>query len=443
MKVFVAGATGVVGRRAVARLVAAGHEVTGVARSDEKAELLRSLGATPARVDLFDAGAVKEAVAGHDAVVNLTTHIPRVTAAAIPTAWKENDRIRNEVSRNLVDAAVAAGAPRVVQESITFQYADGGDAWIDEDAPIEGRVYASVIEAERNARRATDAVVLRFGAFYDADSHTTRDMIRVARLGRFGLPGAPDAYASFVATDDAAAAVVAALDAPPGTYNVVDDEPMTRAEVAAVLSDAIGRHVQPLPAISAKAAAGATAPLSRSQRVSNARFKAASGWTPSVPSLREGMPEVVREIERREAAVDRSPRLARVLLALLFVPALVMGAWAEFSPQSFYDDFPGLGLVWVSGDGPFNEHLVRDFGALNLALAVVLGAALWTRTRTMALTASAAYAVFAAPHLVYHLRHGDVLDGIQKASSLSSLAFAVVLSLAAAFIVRRGSTDAI
>src|SRR5688572_15245811 len=102
VKTFVAGATGVVGRRAVERLVAAGHDVTAVARTAEKADLVRALGARPVTVDLFDRDALVAAVAGHDVVVNLATHIPAFSQAALPGAWKENDRIRGEASRNLV-----------------------------------------------------------------------------------------------------------------------------------------------------------------------------------------------------------------------------------------------------------------------------------------------------------------------------------------------------
>src|SRR5580765_982765 len=110
MRVFVAGATGVLGRRAIPALVAAGHAVTAVVRSPAKAALARSLGATPVEVSLFDPDALRAAVAGHDAVCNLATHIPPLTRAADPRAWDENNRIRTDGSRNLVDAALAAGA---------------------------------------------------------------------------------------------------------------------------------------------------------------------------------------------------------------------------------------------------------------------------------------------------------------------------------------------
>lgn len=101
MRVFVAGATGVAGKEAVRELVSAGHVVTGVARSAEKALLLERFGARPVAIDLFEATAVKRAISHHEAVVNVTTHIPPFNRTAVPGSWNENDAIRREVSRNL------------------------------------------------------------------------------------------------------------------------------------------------------------------------------------------------------------------------------------------------------------------------------------------------------------------------------------------------------
>ena len=435
-KVFMAGATGVLGRRAVRLLVDTGHDVTGVARTDEKAALLESLGARAVRVDLFDPVAVKAAVTGQEVVVNLATHSPRVAKAGLPGAWAENDRIRNEASRNLVDAALAAGASRYVQESIVFSYGDAGDAWITEDQPTLGLDYASVQEAEANARRFTEGggagVVLRFGMFYDADSHTTRDLVKGLAAGRLLLPGRGGAYAPFIATDDAASAVLAALDAPAGTYNVVDDEPLTRAEVARVAAGAVGRPVKVLPSVVSRAIATRAEPLSRSQRVSNAAFKEATGWSPRVRDVRVGLPPVIHEVLAASPSAAPGTLAVRVLLALLLPATVTVGIWAEFAPRSFFDDFPGLGLVWVASDGPFNEHLVRDFGATNLALAVLLGVAVWKGGRVLLATAAGAYLAYAVPHLVYHLRHTHVIDGVDRVTSLGSLVLAIALAGAAA-----------
>lgn len=180
MKVFVTGATGAVGRPAVRQLVAAGHEVTAVARTDAKATEVERAGARARRVDLFDAADVRQAVAGHDAVVNLATHIPPLSRMGRRSAWAINDRLRSEASAHLVDAALATGAARFVQESIAFLYADGVDRWLDaESAPIEPfPIGRSALAAEAQAARFTAeggaGVVLRFGQFYGPASPTPR-----------------------------------------------------------------------------------------------------------------------------------------------------------------------------------------------------------------------------------------------------------------------------
>jgi nucleoside-diphosphate-sugar epimerase len=305
-KIFVAGATGVLGWRAVDRLVQAGNTVTGVARTPEKAARLRALGAGAVEVDVFDADAIGGAVEGSEIVCNLATHIPRASKARKDSAWLDNDRIRREASRNLVDAAIATGATRYIQESITFIYAAAGDAWIDEDTATEVPLYTrSVVDAEAQAQRFTEAggigVVLRFGLFYGPDSHHTIDAVRLARRRVAASFGRADAYMSSINTDDAASAVVAALDAPAGVYNVVDDTPMTRRENFEALAAALG--VRPprltLAALS-KLAGDKSETLARSQRVSNERFKKETGWSPMYPSAREGWPAVVSEMGQQK-----------------------------------------------------------------------------------------------------------------------------------------------
>jgi len=115
-------------------------------------------------------------------------------------------------------------------------------------------------------------------------------------------------------------------------------------------------------------------------------------------------------------------RVVRVALGILALIGIQVGVWAAFAPRSFYDDFPGSGRVWVAVDGPYNEHLVRDVGALNLALAVVAIVAFVTLSRTAVLAAGGAWLAYGIPHLVYHLRHLDTLDGAD--------AFAVPFTLA-------------
>ncbi len=303
MNVLLTGATGIVGRRAVPLLVAAGHRVTAVGRTPEKRAALRAQGATPVDVDLFDRAAVARAAEGHDAVVNLATRIPATAVAMMrPGAWRENDRLRRDASAVLADAARAAGAVRLVQESFAPMLADGGDAWLDAASPVQpARYNRTALRAERHALAFTGpgraAVVLRFGLFYGPDSAASRDMLRIVRRGVSPLPGRAGAFVSSVHVDDAASAVVAGLGAPAGVYIVGDDVPLTRRAFADALAAAAG--VPPprlLPAWTARLMGPAGALLARSVRASNRAFREATGWSPRYPSAREGWAAVAAAI---------------------------------------------------------------------------------------------------------------------------------------------------
>src|SRR5439155_4001075 len=383
MKIFVAGATGVLGKRAVRELVAAGHEVSAVARNEEKAALLRSLGATPAKVDPFDPPAVKDAVAGHDVVCNLATHIPPTMKMAMPGAWDENNRIRSEASRNLVDAALATGVERYIQEAVCFLYGEHGDEWIDEDTPLDvPKIGRSMVEAEAQARRFTEAggvgIVLRFGGFYGPDAGQSQDFVRMARNHVAPMAGSKDGYMPMIHLDDTGTAVLAALRAPAGTYNVTD-ETITRREQMDALARAVGvDHLAAAPEALTKV--GPLRYIARSQRVSNKRFREATGWKPRYPTVNEGWPAVVA------AMGDAPPRvglLARLGLLVLGIASLQLGVWATIAPQSFYKSYPGAGRHWIDLNGPFNEHFIRDFGGLNLALALLTIAAFIAGTRLL------------------------------------------------------------
>lgn len=299
MTVFVAGATGALGQHLVPRLVAAGHAVSAVARTPQKAAALDRMGARPVAVDLFDARAVRAAVTGHEAIVNVATRIPPSSKAFLPWAWRENDRIRREASRHLAEAALAAGAGRFLQESFAPMYPDRGDAWIDETVPAQPAPYSrSTLTAEEHAhditRRGGTGVVLRFGYFYGPEAGFTRDAVGFVRKGRAPVFGTGEGFLSSIHLEDAAAAVVAALRLPAGTYNVAEDEPLRRRTHYDALADALG--VPPpafLPAWLRPLAGAVGEQLSRSQRISNRALRAASDWAPRYPSVREGWPAVV------------------------------------------------------------------------------------------------------------------------------------------------------
>jgi UDP-glucose 4-epimerase len=275
-EIVITGSTGVIGRRAVRELLAAGYGVTGVTRSPRGRERLESLGARTVEAEVFDAASLRRAFDGADAVVNLLTHVPSAQRMADPSAWAENDRLRTEASAAIASAARTAGVKRLVQESIAFVYADGGDAWLDEDSPVVGGgITTTALTAERNARELFDGdtVVLRFGLFMGPDSGSTRAAVEAARAGSSIAVGPPEAYRPTLWLDDAAAAIAAALRVPAGTYNVVDAEPPTNAEIDAALAAAVG--VEAL-----RTRVPQDGPLARSQRVSSRRLREASGWAP-------------------------------------------------------------------------------------------------------------------------------------------------------------------
>jgi 2-alkyl-3-oxoalkanoate reductase len=306
VKVFVTGATGVIGRRVVPPLVKAGHDVTAAARSAEKAATLRQAGAHAVALDLFDRDAVRRTVAGHDTIVNLATHMPASSTRMLlmPGAWRENDRIRREGSAILVDAAIAGGATRFIQESFAPIYPDCGDRWIDEQVtPRPASYNRTILDAERSAERFTESggvgVVLRFAGFYGPDARHVHEMLPYIRKGWAPIPGSPDAFWSSVTHDDAATAVVAALDVPAGIYNVTDDEPLRRREYFQALANALGVRPPKLPPAWVTPLMGSVGELlARSLRISNQKLRRATTWTPTYPSAREGWPAVVAALRR-------------------------------------------------------------------------------------------------------------------------------------------------
>jgi hypothetical protein len=136
-------------------------------------------------------------------------------------------------------------------------------------------------------------------------------------------------------------------------------------------------------------------------------------------------------------ATVKHERVLRILLVFMGVPPVLIGLWAGFAPRGFYDDFPGGGRSWIAPDGPFNEHLVRDVGVLNLALAVVtIAAAVWL-TRPLVRATACAWLAYSVPHLVYHVLHRGALDPSDQVSSLAGLAIVPLLALAVLVVSAR------
>ncbi|HEX6514850.1 MAG TPA: NAD(P)-dependent oxidoreductase [Nocardioidaceae bacterium] len=284
MKVAVIGATGVIGRAAVPALSAAGHDVVALARTPEKALLLRGLGCTPVQATLADRAGLVDLFGGCDVVCNFATHVPVGYSAAWRRSWRENDWLRTEGVRTLVTAAREAGVRRFVQESVSFLYADRGDEWITEDSPLDinpATEPASVGESHVQEFQCGSryGVVLRFGTIVGNDD-MTRWMLRAAAHGRAIGLGSPDGWVHPVHTDDIGPAVVAAVGAPSGVYNV-GAEPVRRADLVQGFAEATGRdRASFLGPVLLRLAGPRVEPLTRSLRVSSEHFTALTGWMP-------------------------------------------------------------------------------------------------------------------------------------------------------------------
>lgn len=304
MRVFVAGASGAIGRPLVQRLIAAGHAVTGMTRREEKAEEIRAAGAEAVVCDVFDAAALEAAVtaAQPQAVIHALTALP---AKFDPKSdyLAATNRVRSEGTRNLVAAARAAGARRIVAESVAFFYEPEGDWVKDEEARLfvdpPGRFGAArealgVLEREVVEAEGLEGLVLRFGWFYGPGTYYDRggSVAEETLKRRYPVIGAGTGTFSFVHVDDAAEAFVAALErGAPGLYNVVDDEPAPLREWLPVYAEALGaKPPRRVPAWLARLAAGKdlAGAAVEMRGASNAKAKRELGWAPTHPSWRQG-----------------------------------------------------------------------------------------------------------------------------------------------------------
>jgi nucleoside-diphosphate-sugar epimerase len=305
MRVFVAGATGAIGRELVPQLLAAGHRVTGMTRSPERAERLRAAGAEAVVCDVFDAERLRAAIAeAHpEAVVHELTDLPESYDTNVRRLTTGTNRLRREGTPILLEAAQAAGARRFVAQSIAFAYAPEGDWVKEEDAPLSADpAQAEVVNALRSLEEAVvgapglEGIVLRYGQFYGPGTYFAADgsIGEQVRRRRFPIVGKGEGRFSFVHIEDAAAATVAAVErGRPGIYNVCDDEPAPMSEWLPVYAEALGaKPPRRVPVLVARLAAGRTAAESATvmRGASNAKAREELGWTPRYPSWREGFP---------------------------------------------------------------------------------------------------------------------------------------------------------
>jgi nucleoside-diphosphate-sugar epimerase len=302
MRIFIAGATGVLGRRLVQQLHERGHEVVGLARSEAGERRIGTLGGISSRADLFDAEALARAAEGSEVVIHAATAIPTKQRPG-PSDWAMNDRIRREGTRALTTAAAKVGAKLYLQQSITWIARPPDGSPFDEDSPTyPDPVTRSALDGELIAREAGERSgfatgVLRCGLFYGADSAHTRLLGDGLTKRRIPIVGRGDAIWTNLHLDDAAGAFVAAAEAGRGgLWHVVDDEPVTVARFLMDFAERLGAPPpRRVPVWLARLLAGQTAVnfLRMSMRTTNARFRREVGWTPRFPSYRAGLDQIV------------------------------------------------------------------------------------------------------------------------------------------------------
>jgi nucleoside-diphosphate-sugar epimerase len=299
MKILVAGATGALGKQLVPRLVAAGHEVVGMTRSESKRDALRAMGATPVVADALDPDQVAQAVAeaSPEAIIHeLTALSGRLDLRRFDRAFAETNRLRTEGTDHLIAAARAAGARRLVWQSYAgWPYArEGGpikseDDELDPEPPADVRESLAAIrhlEAAVTSAQGMEGIVLRYGGFYGPGTSIDAggQHVELMRKRRFPVGGDGAGIWSLVHIDDAAAATVAAIEGgAPGIYNVVDDAPAPTSELLPALAAAVGAPPpRRLPGWLVRLIAGpqALSMMTRARGASNAKARHELGWTP-------------------------------------------------------------------------------------------------------------------------------------------------------------------
>jgi 2-alkyl-3-oxoalkanoate reductase len=299
MRVFVVGASGAIGRRLVPQLIERGHEAIGSARSADKAERLRKLGAEPVVLDALDARAVREAVAAAqpDAIVHQATALTGLSDFKhVDRSFAQTNRLRTEGTDNLLAAAREAGVGRfVAQSNANHRYAREGGPVKSEDAPLDPVPVSAARESMEalahldKAVTGAGGIALRYGIFYgDPDDA----MVEAVRARKFPIVGDGAGVWSFIHLDDAASGTVLALEHDgPAVYNIVDDEPSPTREWLPELARILGaKPPQRFPRLLGRLFAG-EAPVvmaTESRGASNAKAKRELGWTLRFPSWRQG-----------------------------------------------------------------------------------------------------------------------------------------------------------
>lgn len=297
MRVFLAGATGAIGVPLVRQLVAAGHHVTALTRSEGKVGMLRGLGAEPAVADALDAEALARAVlaARPTHVIHQLTALPK-SGVRRARDLEPTNRLRIEGTRHLISAAAAAGARRIVAGSFGLFQGVGEDTPADVRAGIDAvkSMEDQVLDASR--RGQIEGVILRYGLFYGPGTGSTEHMVALVRRRLLPIVRGDRSLLPCIHIDDAASATVAALDrAPAGaSYDIVDDRAVSMTDIVLMLAEQAGapRPITVPAWVPRLVAPYLTRITSIRLPLSNARAKAELEWSPSYPTWRDGLASI-------------------------------------------------------------------------------------------------------------------------------------------------------
>ena len=307
MKIFITGATGVLGKRVVKLLIEQNHAVAALARSDANISLLNSLHAEPRRGNLFDTNQMIALAKDCQAILHLATQIPKLPAPK-KDDWKMNDRIRIEGTRNMVNAALANKIRIFIQQSVTFIYGSRNDFEVDAKTPVsavQSGTLQSVIEMEKIVREKLnpDYVIARFGRFYSSDSFHTRQLIDRTRKRKLTVIGKGNYYWNLIHADDAASAIVYSLNhfdrLKGNTINFTDFSPIFFREVMRILTEKTNSRKPfslPLPVAKLLLGKAAFDYLTMSHRILKSELIA--DWYPHFKNFEEGITSVIDDLNK-------------------------------------------------------------------------------------------------------------------------------------------------
>ncbi len=313
MRIFITGATGLIGRSLVPELLRHGHDVIGLARNDASRSMLSAMRAVSHSGQGYDVERLAEALVTIHAIVHLATGMP-TNDAPIEDDWVHSGKLVVAMLRHLLEASELSGVRTVVFPSIYSVYGDHGEEWVTEETPLapdsasEWYVEAEGLLMDSTRRRRSAGVVLRMGLVYSEEASHTRGLLYALKNGQAPIGSAGEAYWPHLHVEDAAQAIRLALERSPAgqTFNVCDDEPVQKATLFRDLAKWVGG---PPPLLKGKTGALMpylgrvnAAPLQLSVRMSNQKAKESLGFAPRYRTYHAGYPPIIEEWRRKASA---------------------------------------------------------------------------------------------------------------------------------------------